>query len=338
MIHRMPDSAARHLLDTSLVWDNHGCMPLRPADESFLPQLDRYRRSGAHVVTLNVGFDALPWRTSLEMLATFRRWIETRPDEYQLVGSVDDIVTVRASGRLGVLFDIEGGVALDGRLEMVETYYRLGVRWMLIAYNQNNALGGGCQDDDCGLTEFGRKVLNEMARVGMVACCSHTGLRTTLEVMERSARPVIFSHSNPLGVWRHKRNVSDEAIRACARTGGVVGINGIGTFLGRNDATTETFVRHFEYVADLVGPEHVGLGLDYVFDTAELEAFLHANPHLFPAEEGYAAGLHMIEPERIPEIVEHLARRGHDDDTIRMFLGGNLLRVARQVWQPVRAA
>ena len=69
---------------------------------------------------------------------------------------------------------------------MVELYRDLGVRWMLIAYNQNNSLGGGCQDDDQGLTDFGRRVLDEMARVGMVTCCSHTGFRTTMEVMERS--------------------------------------------------------------------------------------------------------------------------------------------------------
>jgi len=333
----MQASKAAALMKSTVVWDNHGCMPLRPGDESFLPQLERYRQAGVNAVTLNVGFDGVPWQTSFEMLGTFRRWISARAESYLLVESVADFESARATGRLGVLFDIEGGVALNDQLSNVGAYYQLGVRWMLIAYNRNNSLGGGCQDQDCGLTAFGREVLDEMARVGMVACCSHTGLRTTMEIMEHTTNPVIFSHSNPLGVWRHKRNITDAAIRACARTGGVVGVNGIGIFLGRNDASTETFVRHIEYLVDLVGPEHVGLGLDYVFDTQELEDYLRANPGIFPADEGYAAGLNMIEPERVPEIVDELSRCGHSDDAIRMILGGNLMRVAKRVWRPAAA-
>src|SRR6202012_3356047 len=159
---------------------------------------------------------------------------------------------------------------------------------MLIAYNRNNALGGGCQDVDRGLTRFGRAVVTEMARVGMTVCCSHTGYRTTMDVMRHASAPVIFSHSNPLGVWRHKRNIRDEAIRACAATGGVVGINGLGLFLGNNDTRSEIVADHIDYVANLAGVDPVGLGLDYVFDSAELDEYLKANPAMFPPAEGYA--------------------------------------------------
>lgn len=324
---------SHRLIADALVWDNHACMPLRPDDDRFLPQLQRYRQTGVDVVTLNVGFDGVPWQTNFDMLDAFRRWVRARPSEYVQIETVADIELARRSGRLGIAFDIEGGTALDGDLSRVEAYYRLGVRWMLIAYNRDNALGGGCQDEDRGLTDFGRKVLDEMARVGMVVCCSHTGARTSMEVLERATQPVIFSHSNPLGAWSHKRNISDEMIRACARTGGVIGINGIGTFLGQNDASTETFVRHVDYVVQLVGPAHVGLALDYVFDTQELEDFVRANPALFPSEEGYTGGLRMVEPERIPHIVDALLARAYSDEAVRMVLGGNHLRVARQVWK-----
>ncbi|MBL8266549.1 dipeptidase [Steroidobacter sp.] len=323
----------RQLLADALVWDNHGCMPLRPEDDRFLPQLQRYRQSGVNVVTLNVGFDGVPWQTNFAMLEAFRAWIKARPAEYLQIETVADIERARHSDRLGIAFDIEGGSALDSDLSRVETYYRLGVRWMLIAYNQDNALGGGCQDADRGLTEFGRQVLAEMERVGMVVCCSHTGARTSLEVLERATRPVIFSHSNPLGVWQHKRNISDAQIQACARTGGVVGINGIGAFLGKNDTSTETFVRHIDYVVQLVGPAHVGLALDYVFDSQELDDFLNANPHLFPPEEGYSGSIDMVEPERIPRIVDALLALGYSDEHLQMILGGNHLRVAQQVWK-----
>jgi membrane dipeptidase len=321
------------LLRESLVWDNHGCMPLRAGDEGFLPQLLRYRDAGVDAVTLNVGFDAVPRENTLAMLGHFRRWLAARAEDFALVGSVSDLEVARRSGKLGVLFDIEGGSALDGRLERVEEFYRLGVRWMLIAYNLNNLLGGGCQDDDRGLTDFGREVLVEMERVGMVVCCTHTGHRTAMEVMERTTRPVIFSHSNPLGVWRHRRNIRDEAIRACAATGGVVGINGIGFFLGRNDARTETFVRHVDYVAQLVGPSHVGLGLDYVFDEQELADFVSAHPERFPPEEYGTGRPALVRPEQIPQIAERLIGLGYGVEDVKGILGGNHLRVARAVWR-----
>lgn len=325
-----PQTAA--LLADTLVWDNHTCMPLRPEDESFLPQLLRYRDAGVNVVSINVGFDAVPWENTFAMLALFRRWFGARPQDYVLVEKVADIELARRSGRLGVLFDIEGGSSLNGDLANVEKFYRLGVRWMLIAYNRNNLLGGGCQDEDEGLTDFGRKAIAEMERVGMVVCCTHTGHRTTLEVMERATKPVIFSHSNPLGVYQHRRNIQDDVIKACAATDGVVGINGIGTFLGKNDSRTETFVRHIDYVVQLVGPKHVGLGLDYVFDEEELAEFVAANPQMYPPGE-YGGACALVRPEQIPGIADGLVKLGYSTQDLRDILGENHLRIARQVWK-----
>ena len=326
------DRAAR-LMASSLVWDNHGCMPLRADEFDFLPQLQRYKRSGVDIASLNIGYDVVPWENTVLVAAHFRNWVRERSDQYLLIETVADIEAAQASGRLGILFDIEGGCALNKTISMVELYYELGVRWMLIAYNLNNALGGGCQDDDQGLTDFRRKVLDEMARVGMVACCSHTGYRTAMEVMEHSANPVIFSHSNPFGVWEHARNIKDEQIRACAETGGVIGINGIGVFLGRNDSRTSTITRHIDYVVQLVGAEHVGISLDYVFDQQELDDFLKKNPDTFPPELGYRDGLEMVTPEQTPEIVESLIKLGYSDQDLRLILGGNLRRIAQRVWK-----
>jgi membrane dipeptidase len=321
------------LVRESVVWDNHGCMPLRAHDDSFLPQLQRYRMAGVTIASLNVGFDAVPWENTLRVIAQFRHWLRRHSDRYLLVETAADVHRAKLEGKLGVMFDIEGGCAIADQLSMVELYYDLGVRWMLIAYNRNNSLGGGCQDDDQGLTPFGRKVIDEMARIGMVTCCSHTGFRTTMEVMEYSSNPVIFSHSNPMGVWRHKRNITDEAIRACAATGGVVGINGIGVFLGQNDARTKRVVRHIDYVASLVGAQHVGFGFDYVFDRAELATFIANNPKTFPPEEGYGEVQDFVEPEQLPEIVDALAQMGYSDDDLRAIVGGNHLRVAQRVWK-----
>jgi membrane dipeptidase len=323
----------RTLLRQTVVWDNHACMPLRPDDETFLPQLARHKAAGVTLVCLNVSFDLHPMTTAIEMLASFRHWIARHGDDYVLAATVADIEVAKRDGKLAVVFDLEGGRAVEAHPGLVEVFYQLGVRWMLIAYNKNNRLGGGCQDEDCGLTSYGRKIVDEMERVGMVLCCSHTGYRTAREALEYSRNPVIFSHSNSRAIYDHDRNIPDELMRACARTGGVVNLSGIGIFLGRNDNSTETLLRHIEHAVEVAGVDHVGLGLDYVFDKAELDEYLRARPDLFPPEQGYRAGLAMIEPERIPQIAEALLKRGYSEAQVQGILGHNNLRVAKQVWK-----
>jgi membrane dipeptidase len=266
-------------------------------------------------------------------LASLRGWIKARPGEYLLLRTADDVERANATGRLAVGFDIEGANAVADQPSLVSLYYDLGVRWMLLAYNTNNRVGGGCQDEDKGLTPFGREVIAEMERVGMQVCCSHTGHRTVRDVFEVATRPVIFSHSNPSAVYPHPRNIPDDLIRACAATGGVVGINGIGSFLGKNDNSSETFARHVDHVAQLVGPQHVALGLDYVFDSQELDDYLSKMAHTFPAALGYEKGLRMVAPEQLEAIVLALQRLGYGDADLRAVLGGNLMRLARTVWK-----
>ncbi len=324
---------ADHLIQHSIVWDNHTCMPLRPEDTSYLPQLSQHRAAGATVVVINVSCDCDPIKQPFKMLESFRNWLAERPDEFIIGAGVADIERAKREGKLAVFFDIEGGIPVEDDPSLVAPLYDLGVRWMLLAYNRNNKLGGGCQDEDSGLTAQGRRVLDEMKRVGMVLCCTHTGARTVREAMEYMEQPVIFSHSNPRAIYDHPRNITDEQIRACAATGGVVNINGIGIFLGRNEASTETYVRHVRYVADLVGPQHVGLGLDFVFDTLELDEFIANSPHIFPPELGYGTGINLVEPGRIPAIADALLSAGWSDTDLKGFLGENNLRVARAVWK-----
>ncbi len=322
------------LVDSMLVWDNHACMPLKPNDTSFLTQLRRHRDAGADVVIVNVGYGDDGPEQHLRMLASMRDWLAAHSRDYRLVRSVDDIELARAAGQLAVGFDIEGANAIGDQLSLLGLYADLGVRWMLLAYNRNNLAGGGCQDDDPGLTDFGRKMLHEMARVGIVACCSHTGYRTAREAIDESPTPVIFSHSNARALVKHPRNIPDDLIRACAARGGVVGVNGIGIFLGNNDASVDNVARHVLHMLDLVGDEHVGLGLDYIFDSSELDTEIKANPDKFPPHLGYSAGIAMTPPEALPDLAEALARRGVHHESLARIFGGNWLRVARQVWQP----
>ena len=330
----IPISASQLLAD-SLVWDNHACMPLRPSDEDYLPQIERYRDAGVDVVSLNVGYGDLDAASHLRMLASFRRWFAARADRYVLAASVADIERARRDNKLAILFDVEGmGPLNDGDHGLVQLFYDLGVRWMLIAYNKNTAAGGGCADEDPGLSDYGRQILGEMKRVGMVVCCSHTGHRTALEVMAAADNPVIFSHSNAVAVHPHYRNIPDQLIKACAGTGGVIGINGIGIFLGDNDNSPDAIVRHIDHVVQLVGPDHVGVSLDYVFDQEELLQALKDKPGIFPGMSSSAnQDLRMAAPECFLPVTEGLLRRGYREADVRKVLGGNWMRVAKQVWR-----
>jgi membrane dipeptidase len=328
-------AAAEGLVRKTLVWDNHACLPLRPQDYEFFARLKSVAASGVDVISVNVGFGPVPLGRHEAMIAGLTRWLDRESDWCQLVRSVADIEAAREQGKLGVFFDVEGMAPLDeGGEALVEPWRQAGVGWMLIAYNAANRAGSGCTEEtDGGLTDHGKRILAEMRRVGMIACCSHTGHRTAMEVMEEAQAPVIFSHSNPAAVFAHYRNIPDELIRACAETGGVVGINGIGSFLGDSPASVARVADHIEHVASLVGTDHVGLGLDYVFDKQELVDYLAAMPDLFPDTASLENATSMIGPQQISAIAAELLARGADSGAVRNILGENWLRVARTVWR-----
>ena len=328
-----PSTGAIDLVADSLVWDNHACMPLRVGDTRFMDRLEDYRRAGVDVVTLNVAMDMLPWERTFKVLATFRSWLAARPEHYALPGTADDLLAAKAAGRMTILFDIEGGGAVDDCPDLVEAYYALGVRWMLLAYNRRNRLGSGCQVEDEGLTEFGRKVIDAMERTGMMLCCSHTGERTAREAMDYSRNPVIFSHSNPSAIHSNRRNISDELIRGCARKGGVVCLVGLGAFVTNESLTARSLVAHAEHIARVAGPEHIGLGLDQIIDPDEIHDYLPAYAHWFPGLSTEAGAPPGLGPEAISVFAEELLRRGWKESDVRGVLGGNLLRVARTVWR-----
>ena len=319
---------ARQIHERALIWDTHACFPLKPNGD--LSELIRYKNSGVNFVSLNIGMDMDSFENIMQVLARFRSYIASHPDEFVLALMVNDIQKAKETGRLAIAFDLEGSDPLLGNLNMISFYYDLGVRQMLLAYNKDNSASGGCMEGSIGLTDFGRDVIREMNRVGMVVDVSHMGYRATMESFEVSTAPVIFSHSNPNGLHQHARNILDEQIIACANTGGVIGINGIGDFLG--GTSTELIVQNIEYVMNLVGPEHVGIGLDYVVDKQELIEYVEGHPDVFPLDKikDYLA---FVEPEEFPEFTELLYQRGYSEQIISRILGGNFLRVAEQVWK-----
>lgn len=325
---------ARNLLAQSLVWDNHTCMPLRPGDHTFLDQLQRAKKVGVNVITLNLGFGPQSLEAHLRMAAFFRHWFAQHSDQYLLAQNIQDIEKARSDGRLAVIFDIEGMVPLDqGDDGLVAMLRQLGVSWMLIAYNRNNAAGGGCLDEDSGLTTHGRRILAEMKRVGMIVCCSHTGHRTARAVMEAADNPVIFSHSNAQEVYPHDRNIPDELIRLCAATGGVVGINGVGDFLGHGEDYAGLLANHIDHMVQLVGSEHVGIALDYVFDHQESLDYVANMRETFGEKQAMEFSCRFAPHESLVPLLARLLDMGYAQKDLQNILGANWYRVAEQVWK-----
>ena len=313
------------------MWDDHGGFAYSTA--SALRDLERWRASGIHYLSINVGFDVTPWTLAVEAVSQDRQWVREHPDDFIQVQGVEDVHRAKREGKLAVSFDLEGMDALNGDLGMVDVYYKLGVRQMLFAYNRNNKAGGGCHDEDIGLTPFGREVIREMNRVGMLVDGSHCGYRTTMQAMEASTAPVIFSHSNARRLCDHERNIRDDQIKACAATGGVIAVTGVGRFLGPKGPVVEHLVEHIDHMVELVGPRHVGLGMDSVLKQKPPNAPFTGNRAYWPERQYPDSGTGYVDPEAWPRITQALLDRGYDEAAIRGILGENFLRVAGQVWR-----
>ncbi len=310
--------------DMTMPWTRYGRPDLRRAS------LPRMQGCGFDFISLTLAADVQSQAEVIQSCAFERRYIELEPG-LCLIESVDDIVAARTRGDLALSFNLQGTNALSGSIEMVGLFYALGVRHMLLAYNKKNLVGDGCHErTDSGLSLFGLELIEEMNRVGMLVDCSHTGYRTSMEAMEVSSAPVIFSHSNPRALWEHDRNIRDEQARACAATGGLIGVNGVGIFMGEDDSSTATLARQIDYYVQLVGPEHVGLGLDYVYDPEDMRRSMADMKS--PPKGNYGNMRSFFQPEQLPELTDLLLERGYPEVAIRGILGENFLSVARRVW------
>ncbi len=310
-------------------WDDHSGFGYTGPDDVAL--LDHWRSAGVNYLSINVGYDAVPWSTTIRAIADYTKGIEARSDMV-LCSTVAQILASWRVGKMALTFDIEGMGSLDGDVSMVEFYHRLGVRQMLIAYNLNNDAGSGCHDQDTGLTDFGRAVIREMNRVGMVVDCAHSGIQSGLEAMRLSSKPCVFSHANARALHEHERNITDEQIKAVAATGGVVGVNGLNRFLGDGTPTVESLVAHIDYMAKLVGPDHVGIGLDY--DPTDGPGLDQTTSAKYWPERQYPDSTkdEFLPPTVLPKVTEQLRSKGYRESDIRSIIGGNFMRVASRVW------
>ncbi|MBI1777547.1 MAG: membrane dipeptidase [Proteobacteria bacterium] len=325
-----PKATALHsaltLCDMTLPWT-------ASALNSEAKTLPRFPKAGVTFVSLSLGVDSMGLETTIRHIAAERRRFLSHPGRYVLVETVADIRRAKAEGMLAIGFNFQGTNPLAGDTAMVEVYYKLGIRHMLLAYNQRNLAADGCHErTDGGLSRFGVALIEAMNRVGMIVDVTHTGYRSSMEAMEVSTAPVIFSHSNARALKDHERNIRDDQIDACAKTGGLIGINGVGPFLGENDGSTAAYVRHVDYMVQRVGAAHVGIGLDMVDEVEFWYAVFRGSPAMFP--KGYPPPpWQFVQPEQLPEVTEALMKLGYGERDVRGVMGENFLRVAAAVWK-----
>ena len=224
---------------------------------------------------------------------------------------------------------------LERDVRMVQTFYDLGVRHMLIAKDYRSRAADGCYEkSNAGLSRYGESLIREMNRVGMILDLTHTGHASTMEAIALSTDPFIFSHSNPHGVLAQAHNVKDDQIRGCAQTDGVIGIVGFGHFLRDCNISAAGLFENIDYVVQLVGARHAGIGLDYVYFPELFLRQVRDNPGSWPPEYlRNMRGFNCVPPEALPELTEVMLAHGYGDDAVRGTLGENFLRVCMRVWK-----
>lgn len=279
-------------------------------------------------------------RETVAILGQFHRLIRER-DELVLATGTEDIRAAKRDGKLAVILHFQGTHPFEYDPGLAEVYWRTGVRVVQMAYNVRSPAGDGCEEPgDAGLSRFGRQLISEFNRLGIVVDVSHTGRQTSLDSVEASTAPVIASHSNAAAVQASVRNMDDDLIRAIAASGGVIGANGYPAFVADSATPTlDQYIDHMVYIAELVGPEHVGIGLDYTTRDPGIAAYeelieagVWSRASYPPPPWHYPAGL--ADAGGLPNLTERLLQRGFSAAEVSGILGENWMRVFDAVWHP----
>ncbi len=300
-----------------------------------------YRGSGLNAVAL--GHGAGTYEDAVRFYADWNGFLAAYPDWFTRIDDVSDFARARTSGKFGIMLTFQDSTHFRTP-DDVPTFFGLGQRLSQLTYNFNNRIGSGfLEQRDGGLSVFGFSIMERMQTVGMAVDVSHCGDQTTLDALDAAKKPMVFTHATARAlVPGHLRCKTDEAIRKMAKTGGVMGINYI-RFMDRaaEPVTIEHVLDHFDYVAKLVGVEHLGVGsdLDVVGNPNAIGGSF--NPRTQPNfsryqyhedTDGAITVKGLDHPKRMFDLTEGLIRRGYQDDDIKGILGGNAVRVLGEIW------
>ncbi|NNF12718.1 MAG: membrane dipeptidase [Gemmatimonadetes bacterium] len=277
---------------------------------------------GAQFWSVYIPYDAVEEgaaKVQLEQIDIGRQIIDKYPEAFGLALTASDLEAVYGEGRIASMLGMEGGHAIENSLGSLRAFYDLGVRYMTLTHNGTLDWADACCDEERhgGLTDFGREVVREMNRMGMLVDISHTSPATMNDVLDVAEAPVIWSHASARGVHDHPRNVPDQVLRRLPENGGVVMVTFVPSFLTSNDqATIADVADHIEHIAALAGIDHVGIGSDY------------------DGIESTPVGLEDV--SKFPALFEELVRRGWSEDELAKLAGENVLRAWREAEEVAR--
>ena len=254
-----------------------------------------------------------------------------------------DIRRAKQNGQIAFVPSLEAATPIENEVDRLDVLYGLGIRQSGIAYSEANTLGCGLREtNDGGLTQFGRLAVRRMNRLGIAIDVSHSGDQTSLDTIEVSEKPIFITHVGARALWNTRRMKPDHILKACADKGGVIGIEAAPhTTLTKDHPhhNIESFMQHFEYVANLVGIQHVAFGPDTLFGD---HVALH---HAFARQLSIQAAHGNVEfqevefvdgienpSEEFHNITRWLVKHGYSDADIGCVLGENIMRVLEQVW------
>ncbi len=262
---------------------------------------------------------------------------EESKDEILIVRKKSDFDNAVSSGRLGIILSIQGGMPIRSNLALLRTFYNLGVRLMNLTANERNLLGNSCMDRrDGGLSHFGAEVVEEMNRVGMVIDIAQLSPQGCLDVFDLSEFPVIASNSNAQALCDHPRNLSDEIIKGLADNGGAMGIHCLPAFLSSNPgANIQSIIDHIEYVVNLVGIDHVGLGPDLLENWPEekYNCIWEKGQDLADTKIDFQYPEGFKSLTDIPSLYDAILERGYSKNDAAKIMGENFLRVFKETWK-----
>ncbi len=252
----------------------------------------------------------------------------------RVTGSVEEIRRTVAAGETAVVPHLQGSAAFAGDLSLVDAFAALGVRVVQLTYNQAILAGDGCLEErDAGLSAFGRDLLLRLQEVGIAVDLSHAGERVCLDAFELGRGPIIATHANARAVYEHPRNLSDRVIDRIAAGGGVIGLCAFAGFVSADTVPTlDQLLDHAVHIAERVGAEHLGIGLDFAYEDEYDPERFGFDPRWYPRPPWtWPTGIEWWEDTR--NIGPRLRDRGFSEAEVRGVLGENFLRAFEQAWK-----
>jgi len=330
---------AQKLQRSSLVIDAIGSSIVSPEPpiKDGKSYVDRALEAGVNVLNVTLAAHADGFDRFLDQAADYFDLFDARPESTMLVETTADIAKAQQSGKLGVIFGVQTGSIVGTDMYLWTIAHKIGCRMAQLTYNERNLLGDGClEPENRGLTSYGRQSIQEMNRLGICLDLSHAGERTSLDATAFSAKPVMYSHADPKAIGPGKRNITDEQMKEMAARGGVMGLSPHSMLSHKVPgvrANVDDLMDMFDYAVDLIGVDHVAVGSD-IFESFTKLSWETTTKRWYPSgflwETMAAEGFSAI--SEWPNVTRGLVARGYKDEDIAKILGGNWLRLFKEVW------